>query len=254
MRSPWIATIIENHRTIDCFTTLERVQDIEWGSVMRKRCGRPLFRKLRSSSRSRCFQEARGDNRSIPGGAIKIALPEVQQPDDYSCGAACLMAVCAYFGVGPEDLEDLKNSLKTNRYSGTYYGRIVKKASRLGLHVHLYQGGMSLGDLKAALTDGKPVILSIQAYAQRAATYANTASNSDGHYVVAIGFDDSDTIYFMDPSLTGRIGFLTWKELDHRWHENEGNRRKPEIYSHLAIVLSGGRRRPAYHALARHID
>jgi hypothetical protein len=33
--------------------------------------------------------------------AIKVALPDVQQPDEYSCGTASLMAILAYYGPDP---------------------------------------------------------------------------------------------------------------------------------------------------------
>jgi hypothetical protein len=44
----------------------------------------------------------------IPPGAIKVALPDVRQPDGHSCGASALMAVCSFYGVGPRDVEGFK--------------------------------------------------------------------------------------------------------------------------------------------------
>jgi hypothetical protein len=40
---------------------------------------------------------------SILPDAIKVALPSVHQPDDYSCGAAALMSILAYYDLQPED-------------------------------------------------------------------------------------------------------------------------------------------------------
>lgn len=180
----------------------------------------------------------------IPGGAIKITLPEVQQPDAYSCGAAALMSVAAYYGVGPEKLEDFKAALGTTPEHGTYYRNMETYACSLGLDVSVHTD-MTCDELKKLLDEHAPVILSIQAYADDPKVYDNPASNADGHYVVAIGYDGEGNFYFMDPSLPARRGFLPGSELDQRWHENEGSS-EPEIYQHLAIVVKPGQHKPAY--------
>ena len=71
--------------------------------------------------------------REVPDGAIKVDIPGVQQRDDYSCGAAALMAVGSYFGVGPDDLEEYKKKLGTNEENGTNVYEILKYARELGL-------------------------------------------------------------------------------------------------------------------------
>src|SRR5947209_1539384 len=49
---------------------------------------------------------ARQDH-AIPEHSIRLPLPNVAQPDDYSCGAAALWSVCAYYGVvGPPEGKD----------------------------------------------------------------------------------------------------------------------------------------------------
>jgi hypothetical protein len=70
---------------------------------------------------------------------------------------------------------------------------------------------------------------------------------------VAIGYDD-DNVYFMDPSLTGRRGFLSWADLDKRWHENEGTVRDPEPYARLGIVIGPQGHEISYLTRARKID
>jgi len=196
----------------------------------------------------------------MPPSAIKVPLPDVQQPDDYSCGAAALMAICSYYGVGPEELEDLKTDLHTTSRSGTDYRNMVKEARKLGLEVKLVKDGMRREELQRALDDKKPVICSIQAYADDKDVYdlapeerLKPKNNRDGHYVVAIGYD-GDTFYFMDPSLTGRRGFLPWAELDRRWHENEGTTHDPEVHSHLAIIIGPNGHKATYPGTARKID
>ena len=74
---------------------------------------------LLASDRPRLARQEKGDYHPIPNGAIKIPLPDIQQPDDYSCGAASFMSVASYFGAGPEDFDDMKKALGTNARTGT---------------------------------------------------------------------------------------------------------------------------------------
>lgn len=189
---------------------------------------------------------------NVPRGAIKIALPDVQQPDDYSCGAAALMAVAAYYGVGSERLDDFKKALGTNQQYGTYYRDMENAANLLGLSASSQQN-LSKADLIKLLDEEVPVILSIQAYAADETAYDDPNHNTDGHYVVAIGYDADDNFYVMDPSLAGRRGYLSWSELDKRWHEDEGHGQS-EISHHLGIVIRPNQQKPVYHTRARKID
>lgn len=188
--------------------------------------------------------------RKIPAGAIKIDLPDVRQPDNFSCGAGAFMSIASHYNVGPLDIEDFKAALGTNSASGTYYRRIVEFANQLGLNASV-QAGMTKRQLIKLIDRRIPVILSMQAYALDPDVYKDPDHQDDGHYIVAIGYDRHDNFYFMDPSITGRRGFLAWPELNRRWQENEGWEVK-EFYRHLGIVVRPGRRRAAPRAL--HID
>jgi predicted double-glycine peptidase len=187
--------------------------------------------------------------------AIKVPLPDIQQPDEYSCGAASLMAILAYYGAGPEDYDVLKKKLGTTKKDGTDYQRIVRFAAEQGLQADA-KPKMTLAQLEECLDEAKPVICSIQAYAEntpaekRAEIYK---MDDNGHYLVAIGYD-ADNIYFMDPSLTGRRGFLPKAEFEARWHDNEGTDEHPKIIVHLGLVIWKPAATPAYPRFARRID
>jgi predicted double-glycine peptidase len=193
-------------------------------------------------------------------GNIHVPVPEVQQPDNYSCGAASTMAILAYYGVGPEDYGVLKKKLGTTKKNGTDYERIVKYVNGLtaatGLSAAAHKG-MTPDQLDALLKAGHPVICSIQAYdedtpaAQRAAVYKE--KNDNGHFVVAIGCDEQN-FYFMDPSLTGRRGFLRREEFADRWHDNEGTDEHPNVIHHLGLVFSKQNPSPVYAEVARRIE
>lgn len=191
-----------------------------------------------------------GQDREIDGGerssrleryaeispeAIKIPLPTVRQPDDYSCGAAALMSVCRYYGVGPQDLSDFADAVGTRKDIGTYFKNIVAFARQLGLEAE-WHDGMTVEELQKLVGRGVPVICSIQAYAEVQQHYQDPSWNGDGHYVVAVGFDDVN-VYFMDPSIADRRGYLTWEEFEQRWHENEGTKSAPEIHQRLGIEI-----------------
>ena len=187
--------------------------------------------------------------------AIKVSLPEVQQPDEYSCGAASLMSILAYYGTGPEDYEVLKKKLGVTEKNGTNYHRMVRFAAEQGLQANA-KPKMTLAQLEQFLDEGKPVICSIQAYDEhnppekRAEIYNK---DDNGHYLVAIGYDD-DNVYFMDPALTGRRGFLPKTEFESRWHDNEGTSEQPRRISHLGLVIWKPAGAAAYPRFARRID
>jgi predicted double-glycine peptidase len=180
----------------------------------------------------------------VPVGAIKIPLPDVQQGDGFSCGAASLMSVCSYYHVGPRDLDSYRRELHTDPDEGTYYGNIEKYAVKLGLKADVKKG-MPTNDLKDYLNKGIPVICSIQAWGGKKADYD---MDGNGHYVAAIGYDD-ENIYFMDPYANHenviakpRYAYLPEKEFERRWHEDETMKKdigkKDEKYKRLGIVIS----------------
>ena len=115
---------------------------------------------------------------------------------------------------------------------------------------------MTLEQLQESLDNGKPVICSIQAYDEhhsaekRAEIYKK---DENGHFVVTIGYDE-ENVYFMDPSLYGRRGYLPKPEFEQRWHDDEGTTDKPNPIQHLGLVIwkSGGT--SAYARCARRID
>ncbi len=171
-------------------------------------------------------------------GAIKVPLPNVQQLDDFTCGAAAFQAVCCYFGVGPDDPDEFVKILHTSQKAGTKPEEIISWATNFGLCAEAVVD-MSIDDLKRHLDAGQPVICSMQAYgptSKRRTEYTVRKKGHyldlDGHYIVAIGYDDKN-FYFEDPSLAGRRGFIPIEEFDKRWHEDDSGHKV-----HLGLVIS----------------
>src|SRR5438477_3958843 len=98
--------------------------------------------------------------------AIKVPLPDIQQPDEYSCGAASLMSILAYYGTGPEDYDVLKKKLGVTQKNGTDYHHMIRLAGEQGLQADA-KAGMTLAELEKCLDQCKLVICSIQAYADK---------------------------------------------------------------------------------------
>lgn len=60
----------------------------------------------------------------------------------------------------------------------------------------------------------------------------------DGHYVVAIGYDEK-YIYFEDPSILGGIGYIPKSEFLRRWHDYDMD--ITNKYIHYGMSIEGRR-------------
>jgi predicted double-glycine peptidase len=187
--------------------------------------------------------------RRIGRDAIKIDLPNVMQLEDYTCGVAALLSVCAYFGVGPDAEWELEARMGIDA-EGTDPAHIVRAARGLGLAVREYRP-MSNEQLLACVAARRPVLVMLQAWREpRPRSYRRIWD--DGHWVVAIGYDGAG-VYFEDPSLHSARGFIGYRELDERWHDIEGrDRHQVERYG-VAIWKKGGGR-SMYQRRARLIE
>ena len=172
--------------------------------------------------------------------SLLSAVPDVRQSTGYTCGAAALQAVLAYWGT--EEREDrLVARLHSTPEAGTHPLDIVRVAREFGLTTDLREG-LELADLDAALADRTTGIVDLQAWRDRAdLPWAETWD--DGHYMVLLGAD-RDNLYFEDPSLLGSRGTIPRSEFVDRWHDYEGD---PPLdptdrkYVHMAIFLRGSR-------------
>jgi predicted double-glycine peptidase len=174
--------------------------------------------------------------KKIPREAIKVPLPNVPQPDGISCGDAALLSILLYYGVGLQKIGPIKKRLKTTRRDGTYYKHIAAYADQLGLKADILEG-MTTAQLERHLTQARPVICSIQAYGHP--TDYGRDDKDNGHFVVAIGFDQNH-LYFMDPSMPAwdrRRGWISKTEFETRWHDDEGIDGRKEIIRRLGIVI-----------------
>jgi predicted double-glycine peptidase len=189
--------------------------------------------------------------RKIPKGAIRIDLPNTTQVEDYTCGPSALLAICAYYGVGPEWEWEVEEDMKATE-DGTDPVQIVEAAERYGLRTKEFRG-MTDEQLLRCLKKRRPVVMMLQAWKEDPPEgYSYADEWGEGHWVVAIGFDKKG-IYVEDPSLHNARGFLTFEELAERWHDIEGaDQHHVERYG--VAIWRKGAGGSAYDAKARRVD
>ena len=152
-------------------------------------------------------------NRRINNDTIKVCLPEVQQKTHFSCGAAVVHSICSYWGLGLSSHYDYFPYLETDESYGTLPEKIVNYLRSVGLKCKV-QHDMSVINICKALDQHKPVILAVQAYGSPKKYHKNL----NGHYIVAIGYDNK-SIFFEDPMLNRSRGYIFKSELPKRWHD-----------------------------------
>lgn len=145
-----------------------------------------------------------------------IELHNLRQTFDFDCGVKALQGVLAYYGV--HEREDmLLKELEADEDLGVSLASMISVAERRGFAVEAGPN-WTLDDLKHHLDQSRPVIVVMQAWADRPLTIKEWRENyEDGHYVVVIGYDGS-TLYFEDPASFHRI-WLKESEFVARWHD-----------------------------------
>lgn len=189
----------------------------------------------------------------IPGRAIKVAVPDIQQRTGYSCGAACLEAVAKYFGLAALEEEPYFVALTSmDPRVGAHPSELLDAAEKLGLSSSSYEG-MTYSELRAELDNKHPVLLTLQAYGKgsEAADLDYRKVWTEGHWVVAIGYDPTG-VFFEDPSLEAIRGYLSYRELDQRWHDTIQHQVEARRVG-LALWLDHSPRRPFYESTAQRI-
>lgn len=148
-----------------------------------------------------------------------IELPSTEQETDYSCGAAALRAICAYYGCGPATEAEVVADMGFGD-DGSDPAHLVRAIVRYGLHHREYRA-MTDRQLVRCLDRGRPVVIMLQAWPAKPPLTGFADVWDCGHWVVAIGHD-ARGLYFEDPSLAGARGFLAHEALAERWHDIEG--------------------------------
>lgn len=163
-----------------------------------------------------------------------IGLRIGRQTFDFDCGATALQLVMEYYGVEMRE-DELMRELKTGSRHGTSCINMSALAAKNGFEVFA-SASVSLTQLKDFIDRGYPVIVILQAWADRYMTLADWRSSYDyGHYAVVIGYE-GHIIVFEDPSSIRRT-WMTEREFLARWHDLDPV--TGEKVRHYAMVLMG---------------
>jgi predicted double-glycine peptidase len=176
--------------------------------------------------------------RAIPRGAIKIDLPNTFQIQPYTCGPAALMAIFAYYGVGPEEEWELEEDVMRIDRSGTDPVHLIRAVTRYRLKYQQFKD-MTIDQLVACLDQRRPVMIMLQAWEDDRTSYLNYWKA--GHWIIAIGYD-RHRIYFEDPSIYRNRGFIARRELGPRWHDVVGTEETHTDHYGIAIWKPNVRR------------
>jgi predicted double-glycine peptidase len=162
-----------------------------------------------------------------------IELPVGRQTFDFDCGAKALQIVMAHYGIDiPEG--ELMEELRCDA-DGTPVQNMIAVAEAKGFEV-IAQCGLSLEEVKQSVDAKHPVIVLVQAWAERYMTLEDwKEDNDDGHYVIVIAHHGG-VIVFEDPSSFHRT-WLTEEEFVARWHDVDP--RTQQKLEHFGLVLLG---------------
>jgi len=166
-----------------------------------------------------------------------LDYPDIRQSDSSSCGPAVVRSVLNFFGEDEEE-EKLKKVLKCTDDWGTDPTEIVKYLKKKNYKVKNHE--LTIDQVIDFVKKKKPVILCIQAWADKNVNYAKSWDH--GHYVVAIGYNKKEKrLLFHDPSVADQRAYLEFKELLDRWHDVDRNGTK---YNNFGIAVYG--KKPAF--------
>lgn len=162
-----------------------------------------------------------------------LQFPAFRQTYNYDCGALALEAILAFYGFDLKEGDVMQKAGTTK--NGTPINGIKKAAKAYGLKVKSKK--MTVDEVKKYIDKNIPVLIPLQAWTNKP-THPNWEEDwIDGHYVVAIGYDNKK-FYFEDPSSNIR-DFLTYDEFEKRWHDIGSDK---TIYDCLGIIIYGKRR------------
>jgi len=168
-----------------------------------------------------------------------------RQTFDFDCGAKALQTVMAYYGIDIRE-DELFKELGTGK-DGIRVDKMISVAEARGFRVEARQG-WTLREVKRYIDEGHPVIVLLQAWADRYMTLKDWRNvYDDGHYVVVIGHARG-VLLFEDPASFRRTWLREYEFLA-RWHDLDSSRNRK--YEQFGMVLLG--KEPMMH-VPEHMD
>ena len=163
---------------------------------------------------------------------VKLDFPEFRQIYNYDCGVTAMQQILVYYGIEKRE-DELIKMLDSKKEDGTKLSKMVDVAKYFGLEVDIIKNS-SIKEIKNLIDNNIPPILLLQAWRSFSdKTIDWKKSFIDGHYAIAIGYNEN-TIFFEDPSSVVRT-YLTFDELEDRWHDLNDNNKTKNYHTMLVI-------------------
>ncbi len=169
-----------------------------------------------------CVAEAERERKNGSSGpVVLLELPQTRQATNYTCGVAVVQSILGYNGhLYRQDV--LEKKMAATPEHGTDPFAMMACLAEYGIGAELAEN-LTLGELRAFIDCGRPVICFLQAWNDDPAI-DYTDVWEDGHYAIAIGYDQG-RIYFMDPSTLANYTYIPNGQFLSRWHDgNEDGR------------------------------
>ena len=161
-----------------------------------------------------------------------IALPGVRQGTTHTCGTASYESILQYYGISDHPEAFYAKRLGTSG-NGTPPRRLVTSLRRSGLGAELVTG-MTMAQLDHEISQGHPVIVAYQAWADPAKHVDYAKTYEEGHYSI-ITRTNKRYVYLMDPATGGARGRIGRAQFNLRWHDQTDAKTEP--LEHLGIVV-----------------
>jgi len=166
-------------------------------------------------------------NKSLINAAKFFYVPHVRQNTNYTCGAASISSILAYYGIDVRESE-IAEQTDADPEEGIAPEQLSDYLKKQNLKAPIEK--MDVKELKEYISKDIPVIIELQAWG-KVKDYADDFKN--GHYVVCIGYDE-DGFYFMDPAQWG-YSYLVSSDLESRWHDIDNGK----VNKNLGIPVYG---------------
>ena len=156
-------------------------------------------------------------------------FPQVEQETSYSCGPACVLAICKYFKKTDYTEKYIIKKCGSTPSKGTSPKELLQCLSDMGFKAYKHNN-MGTDLLKKYIELKIPVICAIQAHGDK----EDKDKLSCGHYVVVIGYSNNK-FEFEDPYTTNKVE-RNEKEFIKYWKDKDT---KGKLYYQLGIAVAG---------------
>lgn len=186
---------------------------------------------------------------SVKNADVFLELPALRQYGGYTCGCTCVQMIMNWLQPLDADLNPAtyEQLLSATDETGTPPSNVLRFFDENDVSYRTHEK-MRISELVAALDDGHPLMMPIQAWSTADDGSFNTQDPDEretylveGHWVICVGYRKTGSgyrFYFNDPAGVGYC-YLEQDELDARWIDMAFD---GEIFDHYAIEVTSAPR------------